>query len=163
TQPAITAIHAPRSALEVMAHRAASRVPALSARSPACAGARSVRRGAGTAVATPDGMPARATDTATLTFGLVAIPAKIYATGALADAELVAIASYAARGKQYIVELAPYQTGLAMHQLHYADEIKPWSEIPAPPRGKPAAAELALARKVIDNLRRDRFDPSRYK
>ncbi|TMQ08489.1 MAG: Ku protein [Deltaproteobacteria bacterium] len=266
TQPAITAIHAPRSALEVMAHRAASRVPALSARSPACAGARSVRRGAGTAVATPDGMPARAIDTATLTFGLVAIPVKIYATGershevhfhfvhegcgerlhqqyvcarhgpvtrdeitrgyeltrgnfvelsrdeldaleavasdeitieefvpaaavdplliehnyylgpgkggdrayrlfadALADAELVAIASYAARGKQYIVELAPYQTGLAMHQLHYADEIKPWSEIPAPPRGKPAAAELALARKVIDNLRRDRFDPSRYK
>jgi DNA end-binding protein Ku len=82
---------------------------------------------------------------------------------ALVDAELVAIATYAARGKQYIVELEPYQTGLATHQLRYSDEIKPWSEIPAPPRGKPAAAELALARKVIDNLRHDAFDPSRYK
>ena len=82
---------------------------------------------------------------------------------ALVDAELVAIAGYAARGKQYIVELRPYETGLAMHQLRYPDEIKPWSEIPAPPRTRPAAAELALARKVIEHLRHDHFDPSRYK
>jgi non-homologous end joining protein Ku len=50
-----------------------------------------------------------------------------------------------------------------MHQLRYPDEVKPWSEVPAPPHGKPAAAELALARKVIDHLRRASFDPSRYK
>jgi DNA end-binding protein Ku len=81
---------------------------------------------------------------------------------ALAAADLVGIASYAARGKQYIVELMPYQTGLAMLQLRYADEIKPWTEIPAPPHVKPSAAELALARKVIDHLRNATFDPSRY-
>lgn len=81
---------------------------------------------------------------------------------ALAAADLVGIASYAARGKQYIVELMPYQTGLAMLQLRYADEIKPWTEIPAPAQVKPSAAELALARKVIDHLRRATFDPSRY-
>ena len=81
---------------------------------------------------------------------------------ALEDAELVAIASYAARGKQYIVELRPYETGLAMHQLRYPDEVKPWSEVPAPPRARPAAAELALARKVIEHLRRSRFEPTRY-
>jgi len=82
---------------------------------------------------------------------------------ALVDAELVAIAGYAARGKQYIVELRPYQSGLAMHQLRYPDEIKPWSEIPAPPRTRASAAELALARKVIEHLRHAEFDPSRYK
>ncbi len=82
---------------------------------------------------------------------------------ALAAADLVGIASYAARGHQYLVELRPYQTGLAMFQLHYADEVKPWSEVPAPARGKSSTAELALARKVIDNLRRATFDPSRYK
>jgi DNA end-binding protein Ku len=81
---------------------------------------------------------------------------------ALAAAGLVGIAAYAARGKQYIVELLPYQTGLAMLQLRYPDEVKAWSEVAAPPQVKPTAAELALARKVIDNLRRGTFDPSRY-
>jgi DNA end-binding protein Ku len=81
---------------------------------------------------------------------------------ALAAAGLVGIASYAARGKQYIVELLPYETGLAMLQLRYADERKSWDEIPAPPQVKPAPAELALARKVIDHLRRATFDPTRY-
>lgn len=81
---------------------------------------------------------------------------------ALAAAGLVGIAAYAARGKQYIVELLPYQTGLAMLQLRYPDEVKPWSEVAAPPHVKPTPAELGLARKVIDNLRRGAFDPSRY-
>lgn len=82
---------------------------------------------------------------------------------ALVKADLVAIASYAARGKQHIVELRPYETGLVMHQLRYPDEIKPWSEVPAPKAVKPSPAELALARQVIDQLRHETFDPTRYK
>jgi DNA end-binding protein Ku len=82
---------------------------------------------------------------------------------ALAHADLVAVAAYSARGKQYIVELRPYQTGLAMHQLRYPDEIRPWSEVPAVAHVKTSPAELALARQVIDNLRHETFDPSRYK
>jgi DNA end-binding protein Ku len=82
---------------------------------------------------------------------------------ALLDADLVAIAAYAARGKQYIVELRPFETGLIMHQLRYPDEVKPWSEVPAIKHTKAAPAELALARQVIDSLRHDAFDPSRYK
>lgn len=82
---------------------------------------------------------------------------------ALVHAELVAIASYSARGKQYIVALRPYETGLAMHQLRYPDEVKAWSEIPVPRRTKAAPAELALAGQVIDSLRHETFDPTRYK
>jgi DNA end-binding protein Ku len=82
---------------------------------------------------------------------------------ALSHAELVAIAVYAARGKQYIVELRPHETGLVMHQLRYPDELKPWSDVPAVHHVKAAPAELALARQVIDNLRHETFDPSRYK
>src|SRR5581483_10373467 len=82
---------------------------------------------------------------------------------ALADAELVAIAAYAARGKQYVVELRPFSTGLIMHQLRYPDEIKAWSELPAHKHVKTAPAELALARQVIESLRHDTFDPSQYK
>jgi DNA end-binding protein Ku len=82
---------------------------------------------------------------------------------ALEDSELVAIAAYAARGKQYIVLLRPYETGLAMHQLRYPDEVKAWSEVPAVKHIKAAPAELALARQVIDNLRHETFDPGQYK
>jgi DNA end-binding protein Ku len=82
---------------------------------------------------------------------------------ALEDSELVAIAAYAARGKQYIVLLRPYESGLAMHQLRYPDEVKAWSEVPAIKHTKASPAELALARQVIDNLRHETFDPGQYK
>lgn len=277
--PAITAAtSAARRAMGVMRYGSASRMPAPG-RTTRCDGGRARRVDAavvarssradrliaGTPIATRVDMPARSIDTATLTFGLVAIPVRIYATSersheihfhlvhegcgerlhqqyvcprhgavdrdeiikgyelsrgsfvelsrpelealeavasdeiaiqefvpaaavdplliehtyylgpgkggerayrllreALATADLVGIASYAARGKQYIVELLPYQTGLAMLQLRYADELKPWSEVPAPAQVKPSTAELALASKIIDNLRRATFDPSRY-
>jgi DNA end-binding protein Ku len=82
---------------------------------------------------------------------------------ALEQAELVAIATYAARGKQYIVELRPYETGLVMHQLRYVDEVKAWSEVPISRHTRAAPAELALARQFIDSLRHETFDPARYK
>jgi DNA end-binding protein Ku len=82
---------------------------------------------------------------------------------ALDASELVAIAAYAARGKAYLVSLRPHETGIVMHQLHYADEIKPWSAIDLGELPKPVASELALAKTLIEQLRHDHFDPSHYK
>lgn len=81
---------------------------------------------------------------------------------ALEDAELVGIAAYAARGKQYIVMLRPFEDGLAMHQLRYPDEVKPWSAVPRGKLPKVSAAELGLAGQIIDQLRHDTFDPGQY-
>lgn len=81
---------------------------------------------------------------------------------ALEHAELAGIAAYAARGKQYIVMVRPYEDGLLMHQLRYLDEIKPWSEVPLGKLAKPSASELGLATKIIDQLRHDTFDPGQY-
>jgi DNA end-binding protein Ku len=81
---------------------------------------------------------------------------------ALEDAELVGIAAYAARGKQYIVMVRPFEDGLAMHQLRYADEVKPWSEVPLGKLPKSAAAELRLASQIIGQLEHDTFDASQY-
>ncbi|MDB4958838.1 MAG: Ku protein [Myxococcales bacterium] len=81
---------------------------------------------------------------------------------ALESSNLVGIAAYAARGKQYIVELRPYQDGLVMHQLRYPDEVKPWSEVPVGKLPKAAPAELGLAQKVIEQLRHETFDPTQY-
>jgi len=82
---------------------------------------------------------------------------------ALADSELVGIGAYAARGKQYIVELRPFEDGMILHQLRYPDEIKAWSEVPDAKLPKPAAGELDLAMRVIAGLRHDTFDPAPYK
>jgi Ku protein len=64
---------------------------------------------------------------------------------ALAAAELVGIARYAARGKSYVVMVRPFDTGLALHQLRYADEIKPWSAAAVGELPAPTASELTLA------------------
>jgi DNA end-binding protein Ku len=81
---------------------------------------------------------------------------------AIEDSELVGIAAYSARGKQYIVMVRPYEDGLVMHQLRYPDEIKPWSQVPMGKLPKAAPSELSLAGKVIDQLTHKDFDPSQY-
>lgn len=82
---------------------------------------------------------------------------------ALARAGLVGIARYAARGKAYVVMVRPFETGLAMHQLRYADEIKPWSAAGVDELPAPTAAELQLAHKLVAQLEHARFDPSDYR
>lgn len=81
---------------------------------------------------------------------------------ALESAEIVGIAAYAARGKQYIVMVRPFEDGLAMHQLRYPDEVKEWSEVPVGKLPKAASAELSLASQIIDQLRHETFDPTQY-
>src|SRR3569623_2197198 len=51
---------------------------------------------------------------------------------AMLETELVGIAKYAARGKQYIVSLRPFHAGMILHQLRYAQEVKPWAVVPLP-------------------------------
>lgn len=82
---------------------------------------------------------------------------------ALVDASLVGIASYAARGNAYIVMVRPFENGLAMHQLRYEDEIKPFDAVELPAMPKPAAAELALAKSIVAHLEKKTFDPTKYK
>ncbi|MDX2093145.1 MAG: Ku protein [Kofleriaceae bacterium] len=81
---------------------------------------------------------------------------------ALEHADLAAVAAYAARGKQYVVMLRPFEDGLVMHQLRYLDEVKPWSEVAMPTLAKPKPAELGMAGKLIDQLRHEEFDPTQY-
>lgn len=81
---------------------------------------------------------------------------------ALEDAELVGIAAYSARGKQYVVMVRPFEDGLAMHQLRYPDEVKAWSEVPIGKLPKSAPAELALARQIVSQLEHEAFDPTNY-
>jgi len=82
---------------------------------------------------------------------------------AMIDTGLVGVASYSARGKQYIVLLRPFKQGLIMHQLRYAQEVKDWAEVPIPDLPEIKPAELGLAKQIIQQIAHETFDPKKYK
>src|SRR5262245_23288652 len=82
---------------------------------------------------------------------------------AMLDTGLVGVASYSARGKQYIVSLRPFNEGLIMHQLRYAAEVKPWSEVPLPDLPELKPAELGLAKQIIQQIASETWHPEKYK
>ncbi len=82
---------------------------------------------------------------------------------AMIDTGLVGIASYAARGKQYIVCLRPFHEGLIMHQLRYAEEVKAWTEVPLPALPDLKPAEIGLAKQIIQQIAQETWHPEKYK
>src|SRR5437870_5258192 len=72
-----------------------------------------------------------------------------------------ALAKWAARGKQYLVMLRPVEKGLVMQVLLYADEVRPFDEVPV---GDTAVkdAELKLAVQLIDQIATEEFHPENY-
>ena len=72
-----------------------------------------------------------------------------------------ALAKYAARGKNYLVLLRPFQDGLIMQQLYYSDEIRPFSEVPLGDADI-KEAEVQLALQLIDQTSSDAFVPENY-
>ena len=72
-----------------------------------------------------------------------------------------AVGRYAARGKQYIVQLRPVPGGIVMQQLLYAPEVRSIGEIDmeqAPVKD----TELNLAKQLISQISSDTFDPVQY-
>jgi DNA end-binding protein Ku len=72
-----------------------------------------------------------------------------------------ALARYRARGKDYLVLMRPFEEGLIMQQLRYADEIRPFSEIPVAP-SEVKEPELRLAMQLIEQIASDKFQPDQY-
>jgi DNA end-binding protein Ku len=79
----------------------------------------------------------------------------------LRDTERAALARYAARGKDYLVLLRPFAEGLIMQQLRYADEIRSFAEVPLG-EASVKAAELALAKQLVEQSASKKFDPAAY-
>jgi DNA end-binding protein Ku len=72
-----------------------------------------------------------------------------------------ALARYAARGKDQLVLLRPFEGGLIMQQLRYSDELRPFSEVPLAP-AEVKEQELKLAMQLIDQIASDEFKPADY-
>ncbi len=73
----------------------------------------------------------------------------------------VALAKYAARGKQYLVMLRPSGEGIVMQQLLYADEVRSFSEVPLD-SAEVKEAELKLARMLVQESSAESFRPEAY-
>ena len=72
-----------------------------------------------------------------------------------------ALARWAARGKQYLVQLRPVGEGLIMQQLLYADEVRPMSEIEIT-HSQVKEPELKLAKQLIEQISANEFNPKDY-
>jgi len=82
-------------------------------------------------------------------------------TKAMVETGRAALGRYAARGKQYLVLLRPMGDGLVMQQLHYADEVRPFTDIEIA-TGDVKDAELKLAIQLVDQITTDEFHPEAY-
>ena len=80
---------------------------------------------------------------------------------ALRESGRCALGRWAARGKQYVVMLRPFEDGMVMHQLRYPDEIRGFSEVPiGSAEIKPK--ELDLAVMLVEQIASPSFKPEQY-
>jgi DNA end-binding protein Ku len=81
---------------------------------------------------------------------------------ALLDTGKAAVGQYSARGRQHLILLRPLNGVIVMEQLHYADEVRPTTEVPVP-EGDVKPLELSLAKQLIDQTSNENFEPAKYK
>ncbi|HZP46246.1 MAG TPA: Ku protein [Candidatus Binataceae bacterium] len=74
----------------------------------------------------------------------------------------VALGTYTMRGKEHLVLIRPYGEGLMMHNLYYADEVRPAEDVDQAGKEPVKEAELTLAKRLIDELTHEKFEPTKY-
>jgi DNA end-binding protein Ku len=81
----------------------------------------------------------------------------------MAEQGVVAVGRWAARGKEQLVLIRPYGgEGLILHQLYYANEVRNFSEIDTGAKLGFSSIEKELAKKLIEQLTSDAFQPEKY-
>jgi DNA end-binding protein Ku len=80
---------------------------------------------------------------------------------AMRDTQRFGLGKWAARGKQYIVQVRPVADGIVLQQLLYADEVRRIGEIDID-KAEVRLPELKLATQLIAQISSDKFDPVQY-
>ena len=81
---------------------------------------------------------------------------------AMRQTKLCAIGRWAAKGREYVVMVRPLETGMAMHQLFFQDEVRPVRELGMADAPQLSAGELKLAKALIEQTAEKRFDPTQF-
>jgi DNA end-binding protein Ku len=73
-----------------------------------------------------------------------------------------ALAKWAWKAKQYVVQVRPTDDGLVLQQLLYADEVRSFKELNIEPV-EVSKPELQLALQLIDQISAPAYDPTQFK
>jgi DNA end-binding protein Ku len=74
----------------------------------------------------------------------------------------IAVGRHWTRGREQLVLIRPYHDGLIMHYVYYANEVRSFADVGAPPGGAYKDIELELADKLIEQLSSAEFKADKY-
>jgi DNA end-binding protein Ku len=80
---------------------------------------------------------------------------------AMRESGRCALAKWAWKSKQYVVQVRPVEDGLVLQQLLYADEVRSLKDLNIEPVAV-TKGELQLALQLIDQISQDAYDPTQY-
>jgi len=80
---------------------------------------------------------------------------------AMRESGRVALAKWAWKAKQYVVQVRPAEDGLVLQQLLYADEVRSMKELDIE-KVQVSPAELKLAMQLIEQISEDSYDPTMF-
>jgi DNA end-binding protein Ku len=79
----------------------------------------------------------------------------------MTDTGLAAIIQFVWRGKENVAAVRAQDGTLVLHTLFFADEVRDAKELGSP-QADVRDAELRLAKRLVDELRVDEFEPTKY-
>lgn len=80
---------------------------------------------------------------------------------AMQESRRTALAKWAWRAKEYVVQIRPVEHGLLLQQLLYAEEVRPIEALHIE-LAEVSAAELALALRLVEQISDDVYHPDRF-
>lgn len=83
-------------------------------------------------------------------------------TKAMRRMERIAVGRYWSRGKVQLVLLRPYKKGLVLHQVYYANEVRPYDDVELGADQRFSQGEEDLAARLIEQLSADAFAPEQF-
>ena len=69
---------------------------------------------------------------------------------------------FGTRGKEQLVLLRPYQGGLLLHHVYYADEVRSFDDVDRPGTLEFKPVEEDLADKLVEQLSVETFNPEQF-
>jgi len=80
---------------------------------------------------------------------------------AMLESGRCALAKWAWKSKQYVVQVRAKEEGLILQQLLYADEVRTLEDLEIE-QLEPSASELKLALQLIDQISQESYDPTMF-
>jgi DNA end-binding protein Ku len=75
----------------------------------------------------------------------------------------VALARWVASGREHLVVIRPYEEGIILHTMYYADEVRDFGAIDSESSGDVREKEMKLAEMLINELSEKKFNPVQFK